>query len=342
MAEDAIVRYNAALNGATQGQLSQMYAHQEAIRLFREEKEEKEKAIKAAEKAAKDEAKALADAEAVLQKALLNEIYEGANEQQKLEDALQKALLNEIYDNAKEQQKVEAEVAQSLADEQAKRDAQELADAKAAADALNEVERQKIRSNIEAWEEEQDTKARYTKAKEQMDIQTINNAANYMGQLADGLEEGSSAYKAAFLVQKGLNIASIIMSAQSASAAALAPPPIGLGPVYGASLAASIQAQAAMNVGMVAGTTLASFEGGGITFDGIRAGGVDGKGGRMAVVHPNEKITDLEKEQPASGNSVTINIQAIDTQTGTEFLMRNRDIIFNAANRSANNKGRRL
>jgi hypothetical protein len=41
------------------------------------------------------------------------------------------------------------------------------------------------------------------------------------------------------------------------------------------------------------GTT--SFEGGGYTGSGPRSGGLDGRGGRLAMVHPNETVIDHEK-----------------------------------------------
>lgn len=43
------------------------------------------------------------------------------------------------------------------------------------------------------------------------------------------------------------------------------------------------------------------FEGGGDTGNGIRSGGVDGRGGFMAVLHPNETVTD--NTSPANDNS---------------------------------------
>jgi hypothetical protein len=48
-----------------------------------------------------------------------------------------------------------------------------------------------------------------------------------------------------------------------------------------------------------------SFEGGGSTGNGPRSGGLDGKGGYMALVHPKEQITDLTKGSDA-GSSPTI------------------------------------
>ena len=44
-----------------------------------------------------------------------------------------------------------------------------------------------------------------------------------------------------------------------------------------------------------------SFDGGGYTGSGPRSGGLDGKGGYPAIVHPGEVITDLTKGQGGFG-----------------------------------------
>jgi hypothetical protein len=49
---------------------------------------------------------------------------------------------------------------------------------------------------------------------------------------------------------------------------------------------------------------LFSFDGGGWTGDGPRSGGVDGKGGFMAVLHPREQVIDTTKGGGAGGNVV--------------------------------------
>ena len=46
--------------------------------------------------------------------------------------------------------------------------------------------------------------------------------------------------------------------------------------------------------------TLGSFEGGGYTGSGPRTGGLDGRGGRLAMVHPNETVIDHEKVRAGS------------------------------------------
>jgi len=52
-------------------------------------------------------------------------------------------------------------------------------------------------------------------------------------------------------------------------------------------------------------TKLFSFDGGGYTGAGARAGGLDGKGGFMAMLHPNETVLDHSKGQGA-GQAITV------------------------------------
>ena len=51
----------------------------------------------------------------------------------------------------------------------------------------------------------------------------------------------------------------------------------------------------------------ASFAGGGYTGNGARAGGLDGKGGRMAMIHPRETVIDHTKGQGMGGVTVIQN-----------------------------------
>ena len=52
-----------------------------------------------------------------------------------------------------------------------------------------------------------------------------------------------------------------------------------------------------------------SFAGGGFTGYGARAGGLDGKGGRMAMIHPNETIID-HRNGGAAGVTIVNNVDA--------------------------------
>lgn len=65
--------------------------------------------------------------------------------------------------------------------------------------------------------------------------------------------------------------------------------------------------------------SLASFEGGGFTGMGARAGGIDGKGGFPAILHPNETVIDHTRGQ---GQGITIinNIDASGNQDVDEKI----------------------
>lgn len=58
-------------------------------------------------------------------------------------------------------------------------------------------------------------------------------------------------------------------------------------------------------------STLFSFDGGGYTGSGSRSGGMDGKGGFMAMLHPNETVVDHSKGQSTSSQSVVVNINNV-------------------------------
>jgi hypothetical protein len=76
---------------------------------------------------------------------------------------------------------------------------------------------------------------------------------------------------------------------------------------------------------MSIGSTVASFEGGGSTPDGPRSGGLDGHGGFMSVLHPNEKITDLEQAdtEAKSGFSANTDIR-VNNYSNAEVETRRR------------------
>jgi tape measure domain-containing protein len=68
-----------------------------------------------------------------------------------------------------------------------------------------------------------------------------------------------------------------------------------------------------------------SFEGGGYTGSGPRSGGLDGKGGFMAMMHPQETVVDHTKGQSTGGGSGTvININNAPPGTRTEERTDNK------------------
>jgi len=75
--------------------------------------------------------------------------------------------------------------------------------------------------------------------------------------------------------------------------------------------------------GPVQGPNLPSgnYDGGGYTGSGSRSGGLDGKGGFMAMLHPRETVVDHTKGQSVGGDTVTVN-QTINISTGVQQTVR--------------------
>ena len=74
----------------------------------------------------------------------------------------------------------------------------------------------------------------------------------------------------------------------------------------------------ATNVRGVSPRPVLRAEGGGYTGNGARAGGMDGKGGFMAMLHPRETVVDHTKGQ---GGGVTV-VQNINVSTGVQQTVR--------------------
>ena len=64
-----------------------------------------------------------------------------------------------------------------------------------------------------------------------------------------------------------------------------------------------------------------SFAGGGYTGNGSRSGGLDGKGGFAAILHPRETVVDHHQGQSLGGDGITIN-QTINVTTGVQQTVR--------------------
>jgi hypothetical protein len=101
--------------------------------------------------------------------------------------------------------------------------------------------------------------------------------------------------KAAFRLQQGVQIAQAVMNTYTGATKALAsfPPPINF------AMAAAVVASGLAQVAQIRSQ---SFEGGGFTGMGARAGGVDGKGGFHAILHPNETVIDHTNDKKRLAN----------------------------------------
>ena len=120
--------------------------------------------------------------------------------------------------------------------------------------------------------------------------------------------------KTMFSQSKAFNIADAIMNTYKGATLALASYPPPLNGIMAAATIASGMAQ-------VAQIRAQSFEGGGFTGRGARSGGMDGKGGFMAMLHPNESVIDHTKGQ---GQGVTIinNVDATGADASVDMKIR--------------------
>ena len=173
------------------------------------------------------------------------------------------------------------------------------------------------------------------------------SVASTMTSISELFAQGSSEAKAFMLVSKGLEAANAIIAGLSGEMAikaayakmALANPAMaGAYTAMGNVQGTLMKTMGFVNAGMIMGQAAASFDGGGFTGMGARAGGLDGKGGFPAILHPNETVIDHSKGQ-SMGTNVTINIQANDTKGFDELLRSRRGEIIGIVNKAINNRG---
>lgn len=69
--------------------------------------------------------------------------------------------------------------------------------------------------------------------------------------------------------------------------------------------------------------SLFSFDGGGHTGNGSRSGGVDGKGGFPAILHPQETVVDHTKERSGSRQSSAASSSSVDVEASVVVRMEN-------------------
>jgi len=81
------------------------------------------------------------------------------------------------------------------------------------------------------------------------------------------------------------------------------------------------------------------YEGGGYTGMGVRAGGVDGRGGFPAILHPNETVIDHTKGQ-GMGATVNFNITTVDAAGFDELLASRKNMIVSMINQAYNSRGK--
>ena len=82
-----------------------------------------------------------------------------------------------------------------------------------------------------------------------------------------------------------------------------------------------------------------TLEGGGFTGHGARAGGLDGRGGFPAILHPNETVIDHTKGQ-GMGATVNFNISTVDAAGFDQLLASRKGLITQIINNAMNNQGK--
>jgi len=87
------------------------------------------------------------------------------------------------------------------------------------------------------------------------------------------------------------------------------------------------------------GGSLPTVEGGGYTGMGVRSGGIDGRGGFPAILHPNETVIDHTKGQ-GMGATVNFNISTVDAAGFDELLATRKNMIISMVNQAYNSRGK--
>jgi hypothetical protein len=143
---------------------------------------------------------------------------------------------------------------------------------------------------------------------------TSSVLSSFQGQIsgmAGFLEEGSAIGKAFYVAQQAMAAGMAIIkgyeAAMSIKASMAMMGPVGI--AASPALEAAAISMGYVTAAMIAGQTLASFEGGGHVGGRSRSGGMDNKGGVLAMLHPNESVIDHTKGQ-GGGITIVNNIDA--------------------------------
>jgi hypothetical protein len=172
---------------------------------------------------------------------------------------------------------------------------------------------------LEVMAREEAERAAIANRKKAINNALLDQANNLAAGFAAAVGKESKAYKALFAAQQALAVAQTIINTEAAAVAAQAPIAMGgLGPIAGTAMAAKIRAMGYASVALIAAQTAASFEGGGFTGRGSRSGGVDGRGGFPAILHPNETVIDHE----GGGMQPVVVNQTINVTTGVQQTVR--------------------
>ena len=177
---------------------------------------------------------------------------------------------------------------------------------------LTEEERSLIQAKMDKLQLLDQEKAKKAKLAAWEKKSATEKGAHLAGEAAKSFGAFAHNSKKAARLQKTVQVAQAIMNTITGATAALDDYPV---PINFAMAAMTV----AQGMGMVSQIKSQSFDGGGFTGNGTRQGGVDGKGGFNAILHPNETVIDHTKGQSMGG--VVVN-QSFNISTGVEQTVR--------------------
>ena len=156
----------------------------------------------------------------------------------------------------------------------------------------------------------------------------VSSMKKFEDTIVDGLMNGKFAFKdfANFVIKELLRIAIRKIVIENLVNALTA----GFGSLFGGASKGLSNAAA----GQV-------FEGGGFTGYGSRTGGIDGRGGFPAILHPNETVIDHARGGAGMGVNITYNIQAFDSKDTLAAITENAPTISAIIEQQFNRRGRR-
>ena len=129
--------------------------------------------------------------------------------------------------------------------------------------------------------------------------------------IGDAFGKESGLYKAMFIASQGLAIAQTIMNANVAATAALAPPPVGLGPVAGVPYSKAIRTMGYVSAGLIAAQTFAGFSGGRATGGQVLGGQtylVGERGPELLTMGGTGRVASNDQLKQAIGGGESIQI----------------------------------
>ncbi|MFP2768026.1 hypothetical protein [Oceanisphaera sp. KMM 10153] len=153
-------------------------------------------------------------------------------------------------------------------------------------------------------------------AEQQINHMKLSIAGSAFGTMADLARtfagEQSGIYKAMFIAQKGIAIAQTIINAEMAATAALAPPPVGMGPVAGAGYAQVIRGIGYASVAAIAAQTIMGQAHDGIDYVPNEGTWNLAEGERVTGAALNRDLTRfLERENKAGSKGGRVRVEVV-------------------------------